>query len=72
MKVTTYQGIKSSAEMVTEQFKSGKVNTYRVGRKVWKFILINSMDEVFINAKLCTLTAKHLGVGVYEIMVKGR
>lgn len=67
MKVSTYNRLKCSAETVIEQLKSGEAEKCRVGTKVWKFILINSMDKVFIDSELHTLTAKHLGVGVYEI-----
>jgi len=69
MKVSTYNRLRSSAKKVIDQFKSEDVESCRVGTAVWKFILINSMEKIFINSELYTLVAKHLGVGVYEISI---
>ncbi len=71
MKVSTYTRIKNAAINTVGRFKSGEIDTCRVGTKIWKHILINNMDKFFADSELHTLTAKHLGVGVYEISISG-
>lgn len=71
MKVSTYRQLKSSAENVVVGLKSGTADNFRVTTKVWKFILINKMDKIFVDSNLRKIVAKNLGVGVYELSLEG-
>lgn len=70
MKVSTYHRLKSSAEKTVTELKSGELDTVRVETRVWKFILINKMEQVFVDSDLRKIVAKSLGVGVYELSLE--
>ena len=68
MKIGENKYLDSIAEDVWK--KLSPTSTTRVTTKLLKRILLNYGDSTFYNGKMCVLSKRSLGAGVYEIGLK--